>query len=172
MKTGVMIEANLNGLNLENISVKRIFNVENPSEWENDKDFNLESANKLIDLMVEGIITVIMNCHDSKIEDSAVMYRETLDKLLQSFSTPCRTNITDNQSAELLFKANEVNSSKIIKGDDMLTSISLKEFGRLNRNFGLAIGTIESLLSNNELSEETKSKLKNVLLKIDDTKAR
>lgn len=167
MKTGLMIQADLDGENLQKVSVKRIHDVKNPSEWVQDEEFNIESAEKLIAIMVEGIITVIMFCHDMKIKDSSIMYGEMLGKMLESFAKPCKTNISEIKAGENFYKVNKNNNAENKVKNDMLTSIPLKDFGKLNRKLGLAIGTIESLLISTELSEGTKRRLKEVLLKLD-----
>ena len=93
MKTGIIIEADLTDKGLNNFSVKRTF-VEG-EEWVRSlPEFNKEDADEFIDLMVNGIQTVIMALHDKGLVDSAAKHRETLAKMDKAFVEPCITDIS------------------------------------------------------------------------------
>ncbi len=95
-KTGLIIEAESENDELNNFTIRRATVVgENWVQNKDSKNLNVDDANDWIDLMVEGITTVIYNCHDQKIKDSAEFLRETIAKLEQSFIKPSDTNVRD-----------------------------------------------------------------------------
>jgi hypothetical protein len=93
MKTGIIIEAEITDKGLNDIVVKRTF--VHGEEWvRSQPELNTDDANEFIDLMVEGIQTIIMALHDKGLADSAAMYRETLEKMDKAFIQPCITSVT------------------------------------------------------------------------------
>ena len=92
MKTGVMIEAEITDKGLNNFSVRRMFVV--GEEWVRSRpELNLEDANEFIELMVEGIQSIIMNCHDKGLADSPAMHRKALAMMDKAFVQACKTSI-------------------------------------------------------------------------------
>ncbi len=96
LKTGLIIEAELENGELNNFSVKRV-SVQG-EEWVDNEfgQFNIVDANKWVDLMVEGITTVIYTAHEGGIKDSAAFLREVIHKLEQSFIKPADVNVDEN----------------------------------------------------------------------------
>ena len=97
MRTGLIIEAEITEKGLNDFHVRRVHvNGEGWERNENEGRMTVNDARKWIELMVEGITTVIYNAHDAKIKDSAEFLRETIDKLSHSFAVPAKTNISVN----------------------------------------------------------------------------
>jgi len=97
MRTGLIIEAEITEKGLNDFHVRRV--CVNGEEWErneNEGRMTVNDARKWIELMVEGITTVIYSAHDAKIKDSAEFLRETIDKLGHAFAVPAKTGININ----------------------------------------------------------------------------
>ena len=93
-KTGLIIEAEVTNKGLNHFSVHRV--SVNGEDWvknEGNKP-NIVDANNWVELIVEGITTIIMNCHDLKIKDSAEFLREVMGKLEQSFIVASNTHVS------------------------------------------------------------------------------
>lgn len=97
MRTGLIIEAEITEKGLNDFHVRRVH--VNGEDWERNEHegrMTIGDARKWVELMVEGITTVIYSAHDAKIKDSAEFLRETMDKLGQAFAVPAKTNISVN----------------------------------------------------------------------------
>lgn len=94
MRTGLIIEAEVTEKGLNDFHVRRVH--VHGEEWErneNEGRMTVNDARKWIELMVEGITTVIYSAHDAGIKDSAEFLRETIDKLGHAFAVPAKTEI-------------------------------------------------------------------------------
>ncbi len=119
MRTGLIIEAEITEKGLNDFRVKRVHVV--GEEWEgneNEGRMTVNDARKWIELMVEGITTVIYSAHDAKIKDSAEFLRETIDKLGQAFAVPAKTSI--DVDAEIK-NYKEIKSDKQTGSDQTMT---------------------------------------------------
>ena len=104
MKTGLIIEATETEKGLNDFSVKRV-HIKGENWISNQSnDFNMIDANKWVDLMIEGTVTVIYTAHDLKEKDSAEFLREVISKLEQSFIKPANTSISYPESKDYTVK--------------------------------------------------------------------
>lgn len=109
MKTGLIIEAEETDKGLNNFSIKRV-HVKGEDWVDNEgNDFNMIDANKWVDLMVEGIVTVIYNAHECNVKDSAEYLREVIHKLEQAFIKPADVSVVHSEEKEILGKNSSVN---------------------------------------------------------------
>ena len=96
MKTGIIIEADVTNKGLNNFSINRTFI--HGEDWEcneSDNELSLNDADKYIELMVEGIVTVMMVLHDKGLKDSAKSLRDVIAKLEESFIQPANTSVSN-----------------------------------------------------------------------------
>jgi len=100
MKTGIIIEADVTDKGLNHFSLKRVY-VKGEDWVDNEKEtFNIDDADKWIELMVEGITTVIYNAHEMKIKDSAQYLREVISQLEQAFIKPANVSVDENTKSK------------------------------------------------------------------------
>ena len=77
MRTGLIIEAEITDKGLNDFHVRRVH--VNGEEWmrnENEGKMTVNDARKWIELMVEGITTVIYSAHDAGIKDCRIFKRD------------------------------------------------------------------------------------------------
>ena len=175
MKTGLIVQADETDRGLDNFSVKRVsVNGEDWVENSNNSTLNVKDATKWIELMREGIMTVILACHDTKIRDSADFFREVLHDFEISFATVCKTSVIPN-SPEKLFniKTNKVCdkfiSAHTPKTEKLEDNEWLLKYLELNRKVGTATGFLSGILHYN-IPTELKEKIEKLLKELENDK--
>lgn len=108
MKSGCIITAEVTDKGLNHVNVNRIgFSRTDNTEWvknESETMLTKADAENYVELMVEGIMTVIYCAHDNNIKDSAQFMRETIEKLQQVFVQPANTNVVAETVGEYTTK--------------------------------------------------------------------
>ncbi len=100
LKTGLIITAAKTNGELNNFSVKRITGSPNEmAEWEpQEPEFNIKECNDYINLLCEGIGTVIQHSENLKLASGPEMLRLVISRIEDSYTTASNLNINNNPS--------------------------------------------------------------------------
>ncbi len=100
LKTGLIITASKTNGELNNFSVTRITSSPTAEdEWEQQEpEFNIKECNDYINLLCEGLGTVIQHAENLKLASGPEMLRLVISRIEDSYTTASKLNISDNTS--------------------------------------------------------------------------
>lgn len=103
MKTGIIIEANIEGTEINNISVHRTF-IPNEDWAPCPTEFTKHEIDAWLELIVQGTITIISGAEKNGFGTESDYLRDVIKRLQDAFVEPSNTSLINNKEVKHGYK--------------------------------------------------------------------